>query len=71
MKKYVGFIKLLGRAIREAFVLIARGMLGLVYIFVFVLLIIATGIERGFDRLVKAISKTNDKLKAIEFETES
>lgn len=69
MKKYSGFIRLLADGVKEGFVLIGRGILILVYIFVFVLWILATGVEKGFDKIAKSISRANDKLKAIKFET--
>ena len=69
MRKYLGFIRLLADGVKEGFVLIGRGILILVYIFVFILWLLATGVEKGFDKLVQLISRANDKLKAIKFET--
>lgn len=66
MKDYKGFFKLLGDGAKEGLALIGRGLLILVYIFVFMLWILATGVERGFEKLIKLINKANHKLKSIE-----
>lgn len=63
MKQYKGFFKIIGGGIIDALVLILRGLLGLAYIVMFCIWVLADAIARGLNVLIKKMEKAHKKLK--------